>query len=193
MSRENPLQVVSFATDLGWMALVGAGSTIRQAVFGYPTRAAALNALDPTLLARAQAADAWPSLVERLQEYASGGCVDFVDVPLDLDHLTPFQRRVVKHCRAIGYGQTRSYGALAAASGSQRAARAVGSTMAANRFPILVPCHRVINANGSIGNYSAPDGPRMKTRLLEMEHARLAPAERPRGSKKARRGELTFA
>jgi len=171
MSMDHPLQVASFASELGWMAVVGAGATIKQLVFGYPSRAAAWHALDATLAAQAQAGNWWPSLVDRLREYAAGARVDFGDVPLELDHLTPFQRRVMKNCRDISYGQTCSYGELAARSGSARAARAVGNTMAVNRFPIIVPCHRVINSDGSIGkySYSGPDGPQMKIRLLSME------------------------
>jgi methylated-DNA-[protein]-cysteine S-methyltransferase len=169
MSTQRPLQVVSFATDLGWMAIVGAGSTIKQVAYGYPSRAAVWNALAVALSDDAQSGNWWPSLVERLREYAAGARVSFQDVLLDLEHLTVFQRRVVKHCRAIAYGKTRSYGELAALSGSPRAARAVGNTMALNRLPIIVPCHRVINSDGSVGNYSGLDGQRTKIRLLSME------------------------
>lgn len=175
-SIERPLQVVSFATDLGWMAVAGAGSTIKHIVFGYPSRAAAWAVLESIVAAPVQAGNWWPSLVERLRDYAAGSPVDFRDVTLDLDHLTPFQVRVIKHCRAIGYGKTRSYGELAALAGSQRAARAVGNTMALNRFPLVVPCHRVINSDGSIGNYSGVDGQRTKIRLLSMERS-LSPPE----------------
>jgi methylated-DNA-[protein]-cysteine S-methyltransferase len=192
MASEHPLQVVSFATDLGWMVAVGAGSTIKQLVFGYPSRAAAWNALDGALVEIAQSGNWWPSLVERLREYAAGARVDFRDVTLDLDHLTAFQRRVVKHCRAIAYGKTRSYGELAALSGSARAARAVGNTMAANRFPIIVPCHRVINSDGSIGNYSGLDGQRTKIRLLSMER-RESQVAMPSGVGKRRRRTLAHA
>jgi methylated-DNA-[protein]-cysteine S-methyltransferase len=62
-----------------------------------------------------------------------------------------------------------TYGDLAAAIGSPGAARAVGSVMARNCFPLIVPCHRVLGAGGSLGGYSAPDGLRMKRRLLAME------------------------
>ncbi len=185
-SIERPLQVVSFATDLGWMAVVGAGSTIKRVVFGYPSRAAAWAMLESVVSAPVQAGNWWPSLVDRLRDYAAGSPVDFRDVSLDLEHLTPFQVRVIKHCRAIGYGKTRSYGELAALAGSQRAARAVGNTMAMNRFPILVPCHRVINSDGSIGNYSGVDGQRTKIRLLSMERS-LSP---PASAKRASRGKL---
>lgn len=192
MSIEHPLQVVSFATDLGWMAVVGAGSKIKQVVFGYPSRAAAWNALGLSFLDEVQAGNWWPSLVERLRDYAAGARVDFRDLVVDFDHLTPFQRRVVKHCRSIGYGKTRSYGELAALSGSERAARAVGNTMAMNRYPIIVPCHRVINSDGSIGNYSGIDGQRMKIRLLSMERREVAAGPRRRAKKKPA-GALTHA
>jgi methylated-DNA-[protein]-cysteine S-methyltransferase len=147
-------------------------------IFGHPTKAATLKAIREQVPEAKQVVGGWPSLVARLQDYAAGGCVDFQDVELDLEHLTPFQRRVIKHCRAIGYGQTQSYGDLAAKSGAERAARAVGSTMAKNRFPILVPCHRVINSNGSIGQYSGPEGPDRKARLLETEGAQTGRSNR---------------
>jgi methylated-DNA-[protein]-cysteine S-methyltransferase len=86
----------------------------------------------------------------------------------------------VKRCRAIAYGQTRSYGDLAVESGSPGAARAVGNTMATNRYPLVVPCHRVINADGSIGQFGAPEGSRMKARLLEMEQRARAESESPK-------------
>jgi methylated-DNA-[protein]-cysteine S-methyltransferase len=95
--------------------------------------------------------------------------VDFSDVPLALDHLTSFGRRVVAACRRIRWGQTRSYGELASECGAAGAARAVGTVMAKNRYPLIVPCHRVLAARGALGGYSAPDGLRMKRRLLAME------------------------
>ena len=165
----HPLQVVSFATELGWIAMLGAGATIKQVVFAYPSRAAAWHALDPQLAADAQPGNWWPSLVERLRDYTLGRRVDFSDVAIDLAHLTPFQRRVVKQCRAIGYGKTRSYGELAARCGSPGAARAVGNTMAANRYALIVPCHRVIRTDGSFSGYRW--GIDRKRQLLRTEGA----------------------
>jgi methylated-DNA-[protein]-cysteine S-methyltransferase len=107
--------------------------------------------------------------VEVVQQYAAGSPVDFSGLSLDLDYLTPFGRRVAAACRSIPRGEVRSYGDLAAACGSPGAARAVGSVMARNRIPLVVPCHRVVGASGSLGGYSAPDGLRMKRRLLALE------------------------
>jgi methylated-DNA-[protein]-cysteine S-methyltransferase len=108
-------------------------------------------------------------VLERLVQFAAGEAVDFSDIPVDGEHLSPFQRRVVRACRAIGRGQTRTYGELAAAAGSPGAARAVGRVMATNRTPLVVPCHRVVGASGSLGGFSAPQGVAMKRRLLMME------------------------
>src|SRR5207248_10965245 len=105
------------------------------------------------------------------------------DVPLDLSRLSEFQNRVVRACRRIARGRVRTYGELAAACGSPGAARAVGTVMAKNRYPIIVPCHRVVGSAGSLGGFSARDGINMKRRMLEMEGAKIrgaahAPAKR---------------
>jgi methylated-DNA-[protein]-cysteine S-methyltransferase len=104
-----------------------------------------------------------------LQRFAEGERVEFSDVPLATDHLSRFAKRVVAACRAIPWAQVTTYGDLAAACGSPGAARAVGSVMARNRYPLVVPCHRVLASGGGLGGYSAPDGLRMKRRLLAME------------------------
>jgi methylated-DNA-[protein]-cysteine S-methyltransferase len=107
-------------------------------------------------------------------------------VALDLTHLSAFQNRVVRNCRRISRGRVRSYGELAAAAGSPGAARAVGSVMARNRFPIIVPCHRVVASGGSLGGFSARDGVSMKRRMLEMENA---PITKTRSTRRAQRHE----
>jgi methylated-DNA-[protein]-cysteine S-methyltransferase len=173
-------QLATFSTELGWVAMVATERAVGQIVFGYPSAAAAVAALDPVLADAAIAGDDWLWLVERMQDFAAGRIVDFGDVPIELGHLTPFQRRVVKHCRAIPYAQTRSYSELAALAGSPRAARAVGNTMATNRFSLVVPCHRVINADGSTGRYGGPGGAQLKRRLLALERGGPAPACAPR-------------
>lgn len=82
---------------------------------------------------------------------------------------TPFQRRVWQALVAIPYGETRSYGALAAAIGKPSAARAVGLANGRNPISIIVPCHRVIGASGALTGYAG--GMERKQRLLELERA----------------------
>jgi methylated-DNA-[protein]-cysteine S-methyltransferase len=110
-------------------------------------------------------------VLDRLVRFLDGEPVELADVPLALDHLSPFQRRIVAACRAIPFGRTRTYGDLAAAAGSPGAARAVGQVMAGNRMPLVVPCHRVVAAGGKLGGFSAPSGLTLKRRLLALESA----------------------
>ena len=173
-------RLVIFPSSLGWIALQGAGVTLKQLSFGRPTPDAALGQLDPALAAGAVVARWNPELVKRLQAYAEGARDAFLDVKLDLGPQTEFQRRVVARCRAIGYGKVMTYGELALAAGSPRAARAVGSVMRTNRVPLIVPCHRVVASGGGMGGYYAGEGVRMKLRLLELEGVEKAPRPRYR-------------
>jgi methylated-DNA-[protein]-cysteine S-methyltransferase len=113
------------------------------------------------------------SLVVRLQAFASGDDIDFQDIELDIACLTEFQRKVTLSCRAIPPGQVLTYGQLATQAGSPGAARAVGQVMARNRWPLVVPCHRVIAAQGRLGGFSAPNGRDVKKKLLDREGVQL--------------------
>lgn len=173
MSTKSNVSTHVFPSELGWMALAWTDKGLVRFTFGHPSAAAAIASLEADAdwtTARTDSLPKWVAyLAERLASYAGGGSERFDDVPLDLSHLTAFQRKVVTKCRQIGRGKTRSYGELAAASGSPGAARAVGSVMAKNRFPIIIPCHRVVGAGQSLGGFSAPDGLDMKRRMLALE------------------------
>lgn len=92
------------------------------------------------------------------------------DLPLDFRALTGFQRDVLSHAAGIPRGEVRTYGWLARESGHPRAVRAVGSAMARNPVPLIVPCHRVVRSDGRIGAYSL-GGPDRKWSLLRAEGA----------------------
>ncbi len=106
-------------------------------------------------------------LAGRLRRYFAGSRDDFGDVELELEWCTPFQRRAVEALRSIAYGETATYGEVAALAGHPNAQRALGSVCGSNRFAILVPCHRVVAADG-LGSYGSL-GPGYKRRLLELE------------------------
>jgi methylated-DNA-[protein]-cysteine S-methyltransferase len=112
-----------------------------------------------------------PELVERLLAFFAGESVAFDDVPLDLSAFTPFQRSVAETLRHVPRGEVLSYGELAALAGHPNAQRAIGSFCARNRFMILVPCHRVVAADG-IGPYGSA-GRATKRRLLALEGVSL--------------------
>lgn len=108
-------------------------------------------------------------LADRFAGYFAGECTSFDDVELDLDESTPFRRSLVAALRSVPYGETVTYGELAAVAGSPNAARAAGTFCAGNRFPLVIPCHRVLAADG-IGGFGSL-GVEYKRRLLELEGA----------------------
>lgn len=115
---------------------------------------------------------AFPEAVEQLHAYFAGDLTDF-DVVLELSG-TEFQRKVWQALLTIPYGETRTYGEIAEQIGSPTAYRAVGLANGHNPVGIIVPCHRVIGANGSLTGYGG--GLDKKKVLLEMEKSRSAPA-----------------
>jgi methylated-DNA-[protein]-cysteine S-methyltransferase len=88
---------------------------------------------------------------------------------LTLSRLTPFARKVLDACMKIPAGKTVSYSQLAGMIGKPKASRAVGSALARNPIPLIIPCHRVVRADGSLGNFSAPGGTSTKKKLLALE------------------------
>jgi len=104
----------------------------------------------------------------QLEEYFAGRRRRF-ELPVDLQLATGFRRAVLGQLLDVAYGSTASYAALAAATGSPRAARAVGTACATNPVPIVVPCHRVVRSDGTIGNYGG--GTEAKRTLLRLEAA----------------------
>jgi methylated-DNA-[protein]-cysteine S-methyltransferase len=164
-------ELTTFRTALGWCAMLGRGEELRALTFGHRDADAALAWLDSDLTKGAGLSRWNPGLARRITAVLDGEPDDFRDVVVDLGHLTAFSRRVARACRNIGWGETKSYGELAASVGSPRAARAVGHVMATNRTPLVVPCHRVVGSGGGLGGFSAPDGLAMKRRLLTLESA----------------------
>jgi methylated-DNA-[protein]-cysteine S-methyltransferase len=103
--------------------------------------------------------------IRQLQDYFAGDLKSF-DVPLEIVG-TDFQQRVWRALRTIPYGQTRSYSQIAAQIGAPRAVRAVGAANGRNPIPIIVPCHRVIGASGSLVGFGG--GLEWKRLLLDLE------------------------
>lgn len=106
--------------------------------------------------------------VRELDEYFGGRRRSF-DLPLDWRLATGFRRAVLSHLPDIGYGRTASYAAVATLAGNPKAIRAAASACATNPLPIVVPCHRVIGADGSLTGFGG--GLAVKRALLELERA----------------------
>jgi methylated-DNA-[protein]-cysteine S-methyltransferase len=116
--------------------------------------------------------------IGRMTALLAGERDDLKDIAIDLEGRPEFFQRVWTAAREVPPGRTVTYGELAARIGDPGAARAVGEAMGKNPFPIVVPCHRVIGANGRTGGFSAPGGSKTKLRMLEIEGA-LAPETLP--------------
>lgn len=117
-------------------------------------------------LLRAEAPEKWGGLIQERIEAGSPG-----KLPVDLRSVTSFQSEVLLQAATIPRGEVRPYGWLARRVGKPKAARAVGSTMARNPIPLIIPCHRVVRSDGHIGAYSL-GGPEQKWQLLTHEGAR---------------------
>ena len=164
------LTIDVFDTSIGWFGLQFRGSTIQRIKFGFSKRDDVLSAFEQFGDCRNEAATHGHLWRETIKSYAAGDSASFLDFEIDSSWMTPFQKRVIHECRQIPSGSTVTYGQLAQSIGSPGAARAVGSVMRTNRFPIVVPCHRVLSANG-LGGFSAGAGPKTKRVLLELEQA----------------------
>lgn len=147
----------SYASKAGPFTLSSDGRALTGFAFG---RVAFKGICAPTELTNRAAT--------QVQQYLSGRRQVF-DVPLSA-HGTPFQEDVWAAVANIPYGQTRTYGEVAASSGHPGASRAVGSACNANPLAVFVPCHRVVGANGRLGGYAF--GAARKEFLLELEGAR---------------------
>jgi|SRR4051812_42562102 methylated-DNA-[protein]-cysteine S-methyltransferase len=125
-----------------------------------------------------QAVDAAPPpqlqrAIDAIRALLRGDSVDLAFIPLDMDGVPEFHRRVYDVARTVRPGATITYGEIAKRLGDAGAARAVGRALGRNPFPMIVPCHRVTAAGGKTGGFSAPGGTVTKLRLLAIEGAQL--------------------
>ena len=163
-----------FATALGHAALAWGEQGVIRIWLPEPDAAAVRRRLASRLPGGREAAP--PGVIreaiDRIKDLLAGKPTDLTGVPLDLERIGELERRVYEIARTIPPGETRTYGEIAARLGDRSLAREVGRALGANPFPLVVPCHRVLAANGKPGGFSAPGGVSTKLRLLEIEGAR---------------------
>jgi O-6-methylguanine DNA methyltransferase len=172
------MKVAVFKTNMGWIGLAATARGVSALVLPKLSRRAAerelqhVGAVDETSSngeGRAAATHLKAARVA-VQAYLDGKARSFA-LPLDWGDHSPFQMKVWEVLRGIPYGRVRSYGWVARKIGKPRAARAVGSACGANPVPLLVPCHRVVAGDGSLGGFSG--GLPNKKRLLKLEGVRV--------------------
>ena len=169
--RDGVLDVAyrTIATPVGELLLAGTGRGLVRIAYPSQGHEAVLASLAQTVSPRILHAPRQLDQASRqLDEYFAGQRTAF-DLPLDLRLATGFRRTVLAHLPVIPYGHTESYAQVAAAAGSPKAVRAVGTACAKNPLPVVVPCHRVVKSDGTMGRYAG--GEDAKRTLLTLEAA----------------------
>jgi len=156
-------------TAFGWVGIAASPQGLARLTLPKPGKGEALAELRESYPEGMLVEEKFEGLKDKLRRYFAGERVEFKE-PLDLSGLTPFQTQVLAACSTIPYGQTRSYRWLAERAASPRASRAAGQVMARNPLPIIIPCHRVVGANGSLTGFGG--GLDLKQRLLDLEAGR---------------------
>lgn len=160
----NPSSFSLFDSVLGTVFVINTSKGVLQIIFGEDKFQQFLNNLNGIKLTEGGEAE---KTADEIKLYIEGKLKEFQS-DLDLSYGTPFQTSVWKELLKIPYGNVITYAEVAEKIGSPRAARAVGNAVGANPIPIIVPCHRIVAANG-LGGYSC--GIHIKKRLLEIEGA----------------------
>jgi len=163
-------QYAVFETVLGWMGLGRRSQYVGVVMLPQSSRTLAEDRLRSSRWLEATYEEVEPyafgSLAERLCRHMEGEYVPFDD-PLDTSLWTEFRYRVWETTRLIPYGEVRSYGWLARSIGQEKASRAVGQALHNNPVPVIVPCHRVVGADGALVGFGG--GCALKQRLIALE------------------------
>jgi methylated-DNA-[protein]-cysteine S-methyltransferase len=157
---------VAFDTPLGTCAVRWTDAGVASVRLPSP-RTAAL----PRLADTAAVPEAIQAAIDGIVAVLGGAALDLGFVSLDQRRIDPFRRAVYAATRTIPPGSTATYGDIARSIREPERARDVGVALASNPFPVVVPCHRVVGANGKLTGFSAPGGLATKRRMLELEGA----------------------
>jgi len=169
-----PPSFTVFKTAIGWCGMVMKGRNVKRLFIGYSRQHQIKRHIKEAFR---DAMDVYPSrgmraIIKRLGRYCSGENVALGGVPVDWSSLTAFQQKALRAAAQIPYGSVVTYSGLPRKIDTPKRARAVGNALAQNPFPLLIPCHRVIKGDGSIGGFSAAGGTGLKIRLLKMERTK---------------------
>jgi methylated-DNA-[protein]-cysteine S-methyltransferase len=158
-----------FETEWGYFGLFGTDNAVFRSCLPMDTKERVIDALlggvDDAIVDNRCFSDT----VKLVKAYYKGDCVDFSRVRIGLDSKTEFARAILTALHKVKYGRVVSYGELAKMAGKNGASRAVGTVMAKNDLPLIIPCHRVLRSDGKIGGFSAAGGATTKQRMLDLE------------------------
>jgi len=181
---------VIFKTKWGYFGLAGHESALCRTCLPGPASRTVESQLLKNLPALQLDKRFFKTLQEQITAYFEGSCVNFnTEIPLALDEFSGFSRLVLTACRNVELGRTVTYCELARRTGRPAASRAVGSALARNPLPLIVPCHRVIRKDGKMGGFSAPGGIEIKQRMLDLEGFLFLATKSPKQSDASNRSD----
>lgn len=158
-----------FKTKWGWFGLLAGDNGLVRTCLPLENKDQVSRYLLAGIEGAVEDESAFISIENAIMDYYDGKKADFTAVEVDLRAFTPFQRSVLSALQSVTYGNQVTYGQLAGAVGSPKAARAIGGCMAKNPLPLIVPCHRVTGASGQMTGFSGPGGIETKRRMLQLE------------------------
>ncbi len=157
-----------FDAGPGWMGLVGNEKGIERIYLPGLSKEDLRKRIQREFPESGEDSSFFRGAQKEFLEYFQGRRKRF-EFPLDLSRATPFQRKVYKVMSGISFGEIRTYRWLAQMTGYPKGFRAVGSANARNRWPIVIPCHRIVGSDGRLTGFSAPGGLNLKAMLLKLE------------------------
>ncbi len=160
-----------FETTIGWIGLQGSETGLSQATLPQPSEERASLMLGKEIINSVKSSTFFQPIIEKYVAYFQGYEVQFTE-NLDLKGRTPFERAVWKVTQEIPYGKTKSYAEIARLIDKPAAARAVGQALGRNPLAIVIPCHRVLASDGTLGGYGG--GLELKRYLLDLEARRIS-------------------
>ena len=168
-SKRVALSYNCFSTGWGWLGIMGSSAGLCRTTLPMPNEKSAIEAVTHGVSAT-RSEEAFADVKNALIKYFKGEPVELLfPLDLDLEGGTDFQKDVWEATCRIPYGKLRNYGWIAAEIGRPLAPRAVGQALGVNRIPIIVPCHRVVRSDGSLGGFSG--GLHWKEDLIDLEKA----------------------
>tara|TARA_Y100000817_G_C16471786_1_gene374035 strand:+ start:45 stop:557 length:513 start_codon:yes stop_codon:yes gene_type:complete len=163
----------TFETKLGWIGLKKSNYGISLITFPSESESKCETFIHTTSKNIKKSDSEFSYLKDQIYLYTSGNSVDFSSIKLDYAGHSKFSKKTLEACRSVPFGETRSYKWLANESGSELAYRAVGQIMAKNKFPIIVPCHRIVGSTGKLTGFRGQTNDlNMKIKLLNLEKLR---------------------
>jgi methylated-DNA-[protein]-cysteine S-methyltransferase len=159
---------ILFRTKLGWMGLVGSEKGVGRIYLPEPSRKVLRERIVREFPDGREGGHTLTQAKREILEYFGGGRKQF-EMLLDLSSATPFQREAYQIMLAIPFGEVHTYRWLAEKIGNPKSLRAVGHANGKNRWPLVVPCHRIVGSDGRLTGFSAPGGLDLKAELLKLE------------------------